>query len=432
MRKPIHRYVKSEALLERAEKTIPLGSQTFSKSRTQFPFGVSPYFIRRGSGSHVWDVDGNEYIDFISSLAAITLGYNDPDVTAAVKAQLDEGVIFSLPHPIEMEVAERIVEMVPCAEKVRFGKNGSDATSGAIRLARAFTGRDRVAVCGYHGWQDWYIGSTARNRGVPEAVRALTHAFVYNDLNSLDRLFKAHPNAFAAVILEVMNVAEPAPGFLEGVKDLAHRHGALLIFDETITGFRYANGGAQEHFGVIPDLATFGKGLANGYPVSAVAGRADVMKLMEEIFFSFTFGGETLSLAAARATLDKIRAQPVVQTLASQGRKIIEGASARIERHGLRDVLSVAGHPSWSFLLVKDTPDYPQLHIKTLLMQELFARGVLSFGTHNMNFCHSDADIARLLQVYDEIFPLLRAALDGKQLLQLLRCKPLEPLFKVR
>jgi glutamate-1-semialdehyde 2,1-aminomutase len=165
------RYKHSEALLERALKVIPLASQTFSKSLTQYPYGISPYFIARGQGSHVWDVDGNEYVDFINALASVTLGYNDPDVTAAVRKQLESGVIFSLPHPIEMEVAERIVAMVPCAEMVRFGKNGSDATAGAIRLARAHTGRERVAVCGYHGWQDWYIGSTARHRGVPKATR---------------------------------------------------------------------------------------------------------------------------------------------------------------------------------------------------------------------------------------------------------------------
>ena len=169
--------------LARAERVIPLGSQTFSKSRTQYPYGASPYFISRGEGSRVWDLDGNEYIDFVSSLASITLGYNDPDVNRAVRKQLDSGVIFSLPHPVEAEVAELICEMVPCAEMVRFGKNGSDATSGAIRLARAFTGRDRVAVCGYHGWQDWYIGATARNAGVPQAVRNLTHPFIYNDIS---------------------------------------------------------------------------------------------------------------------------------------------------------------------------------------------------------------------------------------------------------
>lgn len=427
-----HRYACSEALLERALKTIPLGSQTFSKSKTQYPFGVSPYFITHGQGSRVWDADGNEYLDFINGLAAITLGYNDPDVNAAVAAQLQKGVIFSLPHPIEMEVAERIVDLVPCAELVRFGKNGSDATSGAIRLARAHTGRDRVAVCGYHGWQDWYIGATARHRGVPQAVRDLTHTFAYNDPDSLEKLLLAHPGEFAAVILEPMNVAEPQAGFLQEVARLTRSHGALLVFDETITGFRYSPGGAQGYFGVTPDLATFGKGLANGFPVSAVAGRRDLMKLMEEIFFSFTFGGETLSLAASAATLDKLKSHDVCGHLACLGRRLMAGIGERIARHGVGDLLAVAGHPSWSFLLIKDTPTASQWQTKTLFLQEIFARGILSLGTHNLSYAHSDADIDRLLAVYDEVFPLLRAgALEGR-LAELLRCPPLEPLFKVR
>ena len=426
------RYQRSEELLERALKTIPLGSQTFSKSKTQFPLGVSPYFIQRGKGSHVWDVDGNEYIDFISSLASITLGYNDEDVTNAVKAQLDEGVIFSLPHQIEMQVAEKICEIVPCAEMVRFGKNGSDATSGAIRVARAYTNREHVAVCGYHGWQDWYIGSTARNRGVPVATRELTHTFAYNDLASLEKLFADFPEQISAVILEPMNVYAPAEGFLEGVKELAHKHGALLIFDETITGFRYANGGAQELFGVTPDLATFGKGLANGYPVSAVAGRADVMKLMEEIFFSFTFGGETLSLAAALATMEKLQREPVVATIQKQGQKIIDRLNAIIEANAAQHIMSVAGHPSWSFVLIKDAAPYTQWHIKTLFMQEMLARGILTFGTHNVNYSHSDSDLEKLFAAYEEVVPMLVAAVKDGTLEGLLRCKPLEPLFKVR
>jgi glutamate-1-semialdehyde 2,1-aminomutase len=427
-----HRFRTSEQLLARALKTIPLGSQTFSKSKTQYPFGVSPYFIERGIGSHVWDADGNEYVDFIMSLAAVTLGYQDPDVTEAVRRQLDVGVIFSLPHRLEMEVAEAIVDAVPCAEMVRFGKNGSDATAGAIRLARAVTGRDRVAVCGYHGWQDWYIGSTARNRGVPQAVRTLTHTFAYNDLDSLRDLFDRHPDEFAAVILEPMNVAEPAPDFLQGVKDLAHRHGALLVFDETITGFRYEIGGAQQRFGVVPDLATFGKGLANGYPVSAVAGRAELMKAMEEIFFSFTFGGELLSLAAAQATLSKLRREPVIETLKRRGARAMHGLEALIDRHGAGGFLGVAGDATWSFVTIKDAPPYTSWQIKTLFLQEMFARGVLTLGTHNLCYAHGDAEIDRLLSVYGEVVPLLADAVKSGRLEAQLRCAPLEPLFKVR
>ena len=426
------RYKKSESLLERALRVIPLGSQTFSKSFTQYPFGVSPYFIVRGKGGHVWDADGNEYVDFVNGLCAVTLGYGDPDVTRAVQAQLEDGVIFTLPHPLEMQVAEAIVDMVPCAEMVRFGKNGSDATAGAVRLARAFTGRDHVAVCGYHGWQDWYIGSTARNRGVPEAVQNLTHSFAYNDLESLRKLLADHPGQVAAVILEPMNSQLPKDGFLEGVKELAHRHGALLIFDEVITGFRYANGGAQEYFGVVPDLACFGKGIANGYPVSAIAGRAQVMKLMEEIFFSFTFGGEALSLAASLATLAKLKREPVVATMQQRGERLMKGAEGLLRRHGMGELLTVSGHPSWSFLNFRDQGGYSLYEIKTLFLQEVFARGILTLGTHNISYAHSESDVDRLLKVYDEVFPLLKAAVTERRLAQLLRCKPLEPLFKLR
>jgi glutamate-1-semialdehyde 2,1-aminomutase len=424
-------YRKSEAMLERAERVIPLGAQTFSKSRTQFPLGVSPYFAQRAQGSRVWDIDGNEYVDFINALCSVTLGHCDPDVTRAVQDQLQRGTIYSLSSELEVQVAETLVELVPCAEKVRFGKNGSDATSGAIRVARAFTGRDRVAVCGYHGWQDWYIGSTARHLGVPQAVRDLTHAWAYNDPASLQQLFAAHPGEFAAVIMEPMNVAFPDPGFLEEVQSLCRREGALLVFDETITGFRYAIGGAQQLFGVTPDLATFGKGLANGYPVSAVVGRADVMKMMEEVFFSFTFGGETLSLAAALATLDKLQREPVVDTMRARGERLLRDAQAAIDRHALGDVLALSGHPTWSFLQFKDGRGHTTWELKTLFMQEVFRRGVLAYGTHNMSYSHTEADLDRLAVVYDEVFAVLAEGL-ARGIRPMLECAVLQPLFKVR
>lgn len=426
------RYAASEAMLDRARQTIPLGAQTFSKSITQYPLGVSPYFAARGQGSKLWDVDGNEYIDFINGLASVTLGYNDPDVTAAVKAQVDHGTIFSLSSPLETEVAERLVAIVPSAEMVRFGKNGSDATAGAVRVARAYTGRDHVLVSGYHGWQDWYIGATARNRGVPESTRALTHTFPYNDLAALDRLLDEHAGQVAAIVMEPMNVAFPAAGYLEGVRERATKHGVVLVFDETITGFRVANGGAQELFGVIPDLTTLGKGIANGYPLSAVCGQRDLMMLMEEIFFSFTMGGETLSLAAARATLDKVVREPVTRHMATLGTALRDGTAALVERHKLGEVLSLSGHPSWTFLAIKDHPDASAFEIKTLWLQEIFARGLLSLGSHNMSYAHSQADVDRVLTIYDEVFALLSAAIGQQRVRAELRCEPLVPLFKVR
>jgi glutamate-1-semialdehyde 2,1-aminomutase len=232
------RYIKSECLLKQAEKIIPLGAQTFSKSKTQFPFGVSPYFATHADGAYLYDVDGNKYLDFINSLAAITLGYQDSDVLSSVKEQLTKGTVFSLSSPLEYEVAEKICDMVPCAEMVRFGKNGTDATSAAIRLARAITGKEHVIVCGYHGWQDWYIGSTARDLGVPKAVKDLTHTFEYNNLNSLEMVLNQYEDQIAAIIMEPVNVSLPKKGFLEGVQSLAKNMGPylflmkqLLVFD---------------------------------------------------------------------------------------------------------------------------------------------------------------------------------------------------------
>jgi glutamate-1-semialdehyde 2,1-aminomutase len=425
-------FTHSEALLARALGVIPLGTQTFSKSHTQYPLGAAPFFIERAQGSQVWDVDGNQYTDFVNALASVILGHCDPDITRGVIEQVGRGTIFSLASRLEIEVAELIIDMVPCAEQVRFGKNGSDATSGAIRAARAFTGRDHIAVCGYHGWHDWYIGSTARNKGVPAATRVLTHTFRYNDLASLEAIFAANPGGIAAVILEPMNVERPQDGFLEGLAVLTRDEGAVLIFDETVTGFRFANGGAQELFAVTPDLATFGKGLANGYPLSAVAGRENIMKEFEEVFFSFTMGGETLSLAAAKVALEKLRREPVIATISAVGERLIGGVKDLIARHACQLFLTIKGHPSWTFLLFDDADGTPAHEMKTLWMQEILSRGILSVGTHNLSYAHSAADIDHLLGVYDEVFPILRTAIEEKRVRQYLRCQPLVPLFQVR
>ncbi len=425
------RYKRSEEQLARARSTIPLGAQTFSKSVTQYPFGVSPYFAERAKGSHLWDVDGNEYIDFTNSLASITLGYADPDVDGAVRAQLEKGTIFSLSHSLEADVAEMICSLVPSADMVRFGKNGSDATAGAIRVARAFMGRDHVVACGYHGWQDWYIGATARNKGVPKSTSDLTHIVPYNDLGALERQLDELPGQVAAMIMEPMNTQAPHPGYLQAVRALTEKHGVVLIFDETVTGFRFAPGGAQEMFGVRPDLTTLGKGVANGYPLSVVCGRRDLMMEMEEIFFSFTMGGETLSLAAALATLKKIVAEPVIETIRARGQRLLSGVAERLKRHDA-SFISLSGHPSWSFLTVADAPGATSWEIKTLWLQELFDRGILSLGIHIMSYSHSEEDVDQLLAVYDEVLPFVVMAVRDGAVRQYLRCEPLVPLFRLR
>ena len=426
------RYAKSEEQLKRAEQTIPLGSQTFSKSRTQYPVGISPLYAARAKGAEIWDVDGNKYIDLVSSLASITLGYGDPEVNKAVKKQLRLGVSLSLPAKLEAEVAELIVEMVPSAEMVRFGKNGTDATSAAIRLARAFTGRDHIIVCGYHGWQDWYIGSTTRNKGVPDSVSALTHKFEYNNIASLQSVLSANEGRVAAVIMEPMNVVYPEPGFLESVQRLTREAGALLVFDETITGFRFARGGAQELFGITPDLSTFGKGMANGFPISAVVGRRDVMMEMEEIFFSGTFGGELLSLAAAKTVLQRQLKEDVCERLCSNGQNLSDQTELAIAENGLENVLKISGHPSWRFLNWSATESYSVDEIKTYFMQETFKRGVLVLSTHNITLAHTSKINSAIAATYSVVFNELNRVLESQTLRDELIVEPLKPLFKVR
>jgi glutamate-1-semialdehyde 2,1-aminomutase len=425
------RYSASIAYSARAEAVIPLGSQTFSKSRTQYPLGAAPLFAARSKGSHTWDIDGNEYVDLVSSLGAVALGYADEEINAAVTRQLQDGVTLSLAHPIEAEVAERIVNLVPCAEMVRFGKNGTDATSAAIRLARAATGREHVIVCGYHGWQDWYIGSTSMNRGVPQQTRSLTHSIPYNDLDALRATIAEYPDQIAAMIMEPMTSTWPHEGYLQGVRDITADHGIVLVFDEMLTGFRFAPGGAQEYFGVTPDLASFGKALANGFPLSAIVGKREILELMPKIFFSGTFGGETLSLTAAKVVLDRMATGEPTRRLAATGQRLLDRVEAS-RPESSRSFLTFSGHPTWVFHMwaIDDAEILAQA--KTLLLQEMLRRGVLVLNTHEVTTAHTDEDIEVVAAAYAESLEIVARGLERGDLLDRLECEPIRPLFRVR
>ncbi len=425
------RYAKSNEMLARAERVIPLGSQTFSKSRIQFPVPYSPLYLTHGKGGRVWDVDGNEYVDLVSALMPVTLGYCDPDVNAAIAAQLEKGISFSLPTELEIEVAERLQKLIPSAEMVRFGKNGTDATSAAVRLARAFTGRDHILALGYHGWQDWYIGATARNLGVPKAVSELTHKVPFNDLPALSKALESFSGQVAAIILEPVNI-EPAPGYLQEAIEAAHRHGALVIFDEVITGFRVHTGGAQAHYGVKPDLSAFGKAMGNGMPVSAVVGRADIMAYMEKIFYSGTFGGEALSLAASKAVIDKMAREPVIKTIWDTGRKLSDGADRIIAAHGLQDTITFTGLPHWRILNFHDRPGARKEAIKTRYLIEMLRSGVLVGSSHNVSYAHTESDVAHVLSGYEIACARIAEDLRDGKLEDRLEVDPIFPVFTVR
>ncbi len=398
----------SDALWERARRAIPLGTQTLSKAPSQFVDGVSPKFLARGKGSHVWDVDGNEYIDYPMALGPILLGYDHPAVTEAVVKQVREGTTFTLMHPLEVEVAEALIDVIPCAQKVRFAKNGADATGGAIRAARALTGREHVVATGYHGYHDWYIASTELRKGVPLLHQELIHTVAFGDLAALEAELQRLDGEVAAIIME-LPATEPPPGYLQAAIDLAHHHGALFVLDEIVTGFRYALGGAQEVHGVLPDLACVGKGMANGYPLAAVVGSDEAMSAFDDIFFSMTFSGETVSLAAARATLAVLRSEPVIEHIWKTGRELRAGLLELGDEASFE--LQLAGNPPRSAMTFALEPGgAPHDLLRAIFLQETHKRGVL-FGVPIFpTYAHSAQDVRHTLDAVAGAFERMESA----------------------
>jgi len=404
---------KGEILWEKTCKTIPTGAQTFSKTPLQFVKGTAPKMIICGVGSKIWDPDGNEYIDYTLGLGPAILGHSHKEVNAAAMECADNYFnIPPLPHPMEAQLAEKIVELIPCAEMVRYGKNGSDVTAAAVRVARASTGRDVIACCGYHGWQDWYIGSTTRNMGIPKAVCELTVPFQYNKIETLEKVFQEHKDSVAGVILEPVNFVQPEDGFLQEIRELCNRYGALLIFDEIITGFRLNLGGAQKSYDVTPDLATFGKGVANGFPISILCGKRKYMMILEDAFFSFTFGGELPSIAAALKTIEILVRDSVLNHIHAMGRKLREG-SASIIRELNMDYVQAIGMDFWPALQFEAYKDYSQWEVTTLFQQEMVRRGILTRPAFFVSSAHGEYDIHYTLFVIRESLSVLSQAVKS-------------------
>lgn len=417
---------QSQALLRRAERVIPSATQTLAKGPTQYVKGVSPHYLVKGLGSHVWDADGNEYLDYNMGIGPLSLGYCYGPVDDAIRAQLESGITFSMMHPLEVEVAELIASVVPNAQMVRFSKTGCDVTTAAIRLARAHTGRDNVITCGYHGWHDWSIGTTDRNSGIPPSIRKLTSTFQYNDIDSLAAKID---NNTAAVILEPMLFEFPSNQFLHKVRELCTHHGAVLIFDEMWTGFRMALGGAQQYFGVDADLACFSKAVANGMPISVLTGRAEVMEhLQKDVFFYTTFGGEALSLAATRATIQEMRDKSVSAALDSIGSRLRDGYN-NLAKEMEMSYTRCIGMGARS-LVVFDNVVGNVLEVKSLVQQELIKRGILWQGMHAISYSHSHEDIDYTLAAYSDVLQILKNAISSGRVSNLLRGEPVQPVFR--
>lgn len=417
---------RSQELLQRAEGIIPAYTQTLAKGPQQYVRGVAPSYAQRGKGAYLWDVDDNRYLDYTMGVGPIILGYSHPVVNRAIEEQLHDGITFSLMHPLEVEVAELLREMIPSIECVRYSKTGCDVTSAAIRLARAHTGRNTVLCCGYHGWHDWYIAVTDRSAGIPDVVKDLTYTFTYN---SIDSVLKSIDDDTAAIILEPMVFEEPQNGFLEDLRQLCTERGIILIFDEMWTGFRLAAGGAQEYFDVEADLVCYSKAIANGMPLSVLAGRAEIMKHLEhDVFFFTTFGGEALSLAAAKATMKIIKDESIPIRINTMGTVLRDGVRNEISKYGC-DFMSCDGLGMRTIVNFSSAYGDPLL-MKSFVQQELLIRGVLWTGTHNISAAHTQHDIETTISAYGEIIPILVEHVEAGTLNKSLHGKPVEPVFR--
>jgi glutamate-1-semialdehyde aminotransferase len=420
----------SEELWAQASGLIPGGGQTFSKSPMCFVEGVAPKFLERGKGSRVWDVDGNQYIDYVLGCFPMTLGYANDVIDDAIKRQLQDGITFSMMHRKEVELASRLEEIIPCAEMSRFAKNGSDATTAAVRLARAVTKRDRVICFGYHGFKDWYIGTTDRNAGVPEVVCDLTTPMRYNQIDHLKELFDTHKGEIACLIMEPTVAEFPKPGYLEEVKEIVHANGALLVFDEMLTGFRFDLGGAQAFFGIEPDLAAFGKGLANGMPIGVLVGKEKYMKHFEEVFFSSTYGGEALSLAAAVAGIDYIRENDVIRRLWKSGLIIFDNFTRLVKDKGMSDWINVVGYPVRNQIVIKNKKGEVDFKLISIYQQEMFKRGILCYPGLGFSSAHTDEELMHTVFAFGDALDVLKKAIEGEDPDPYLEGNPIKPVFR--
>lgn len=437
----VDRWERSRAVRDRLNQLVPGGAHTYAKGDDQYPEAIAPV-MARGLGSHVWDVDGNEYVEYGMGLRSVTLGHADERVLAAVRGQLGFGSNFTRPSELELTIAERFLDLIPTADMVKFTKNGSDATTAAVKLARAATGRDLIGICAdqpFFSTDDWFIGTTPMNAGIPQAIRDLTVKFSYNDLDSVRQLISAHPGQLACLVLEALSVScEPEPGFLEGLRTLCTEHGIVLIFDEMITGFRYHAAGAQSLVGVTPDLSTFGKALGNGFAISALCGKRDLMQLggfpppdRDRVFLlSTTHGAETHSLAAAGAVITAYQNDDVVGQMDRQGAKLMAGVREIAASHGLSDYLTVTGRPCNFVFGTRDADQKPSQPFRTLFLQEMLRNGVIA-PSFVISAAHTDADIAATVDAVDKSLQVYgRALQDGVD--SQLQGRSVKPTFRSR
>lgn len=408
---------RTAKLMSRASKVLAYSALDWIVPRPLHGDGVQvfPHFCQQAHGCEIVDTTGQTYVDWYNGAGPVLLGYGHPKIEEAICSMLSAGPTVSLMHPVQVEVASMLTEMVPCAEMVAFAKNGSDVLEAAVRTARVKTGREIILQFGMHGFHDWYQCLNPDAGGIPDVFKRLIHSFPYNDLDTLEARFAQFSGNVAAVIMEPVRDILPHPGYLEGVRELTRKHGALLIFDEVVTAFRLANGGAQEFFGVNPDLACLGKSIANGMPLSALVGRRDIMQLVPGVASEGTFRGETLSLAAARAVLEILRKEPVIEHLKSVGSTVREGFTRACDKHGVRCTLN--GPPARMSFAFEADGGRTAVSLQRLFLQECLKRGVLTQGHLLASYAHDSKAVERTVRALDGALEVISKAVHP------VRCK---------
>ena len=438
MKKGSCSFERNKRFSARANKLIPGGAHTYSKGDDQFPSNA-PKVIDRGLGCKIWDVDGHEFTDLAMSLGTVTLGHAYEPVLKAIRKELTRGVNFCRPSIIEGDLAEMLVDIIPSAEMVKFGKNGSDAVTAAVKLARAYTGRKFVARCeddAFNSIHDWFIGSTVMARGVPNEIRDLTLKFKYNDLESCRRLFDQFESEIACFVLEPLSFVEPIDDFLGELKDLCEKNGALLIFDEVVSGFRFSLGGAQAVAGVTPHLSAFGKAMANGFSVSALAGQREFMRLggteheQERLFLlSTTHGGETHSLAAAIATIKEIQTHDIIEHFWQTGKSLIDGIREAALEVGAERYITMFGYDVKPGFIIKDENGNQSSSARTLFLQETIKRGLL-MPYIVPSYSHKANDIKFAIDCIRDALIVIKEAAEGPGIRSQLDGSDVKPVFR--
>ncbi|MDA9657720.1 aminotransferase class III-fold pyridoxal phosphate-dependent enzyme [bacterium] len=452
---------KSNELYDRAKNVIGSGTNTFSRAPGVFPDGVAPKFLDKQDGCHTWDVDGNRFIDMVMGCGPVTLGHNHPVINNAIIDQMDKGgILYSMLNPLEVEVAEKLIDVIDCAEMVKFSKNGSDVCAASVKLARHVTGRDMIFQWGYHGFQDWYIGTTDRNAGVPQVVRDLTLSFDYEDTDKLREMFQKYKGKVAAVVMEPVigqrhmcshcfdfntgkyrqhpvksfQACEKDPNMhiLKEIKEIAHEYGALLIFDEMISGFRFSMGGAGKYFGVTPDLATFGKGITNGMPLGVLVGKKEYMQHFDKVFLSSTYAPEALTLAAASANIDFYNKHDVIKDFWKKGDYLDYNFQKVIDEHDLAKNVSLAGYSVRMMVNTHGDDGLQDPKLASLYQQEMFRNGVLCFaGVLMLSYSLTDKDLSAIVEAFDKTCKVIKEAVaSAKPIDSFLECTPGAPVFK--